>query len=269
MPKVLMTGAAGMMGRFLRAGLPGLGWQVRAFDTQDRDDIDAHEWIVGDIRDPAALDAAFDGVDAVVHLAGLSLEAPFADIMSANIDGTYQVFEAARRAGVKRFVYPSSNHAVGCTPRSGELRVDTRIRPDTYYGASKAFGEALGSLYADRAGMEVAVIRVGNCFPKPRTVRMLAHWLSPGDAVRLVHACLTAPGLHYEIVYGVSANTRRWFDLEPARKLGYEPQDDAEVFADELIAKFGSPAPDSPDETTPGGNWTRLPLGSREQWKSR
>ncbi|MEE4543137.1 NAD(P)-dependent oxidoreductase [Streptomyces sp. V4-01] len=253
MPRtVLITGAAGGVGGFLRAGLPGLGWHVRGFDLAAPPDA-GPDWTVGDITDPVALAAAAAGVDAVVHLAGIPGEAAFADLLHANIDGTYQVFEAARRAGVRRVVYASSNHAVGFHSRESSLGVEVRPRPDTCYGVTKVFGEALGSLYADRHGMEVACVRIGSCFPRPTTVRMLSTWLSPGDAVGLTHALLTATGLRYEILYGVSANSRGWWDLAPARRLGYRPRDDAEVHAADVLAACGPLPLGDPDARYVGG----------------
>ena len=199
-----------------------------------------------------------DGVDAVVHLAGIPVEARFAKLLAANIDGTYQVFEAAHQAGVPRVVYASSNHAVGYHERADYpdgVGIGVRPRPDTYYGVTKVFGEALGSFYADRHGMAVACVRIGSCFAEPRTVRMLGTWLSPADAVRLFHSLLTAPELRYEIVYGVSANTRGWWDLEPARRLGYRPQDDAEVHAEALEKAQGPLDPSDPDYRYLGGRF--------------
>src|ERR1700737_3972700 len=133
MARVLITGAAGGVGRFLRAGLPAFGWELRGFDLVAGEGEAADDWVVGDLRDSGALDRALDGADAVVHLAAISGEAPFEEILAANIDGTYRLFEAARRSSVKRVVYASSNHAVGFTPRTALLGVDTRPRPDTYY----------------------------------------------------------------------------------------------------------------------------------------
>lgn len=258
MAKVLITGAAGGIGRFLRAGLPALGWALRGFDLVAGEGEAADDWVVGDLGDSAALERALDGVEAVVHLAAISSEAPFAEILAANIDGTYRLFEAARRCGVRRVVYASSNHAVGFTPRTALLGVGTRPRPDTYYGLSKVFGEGICSLYADKYGFEVAAIRIGSCFERPRTVRMLETWLSPGDAVRLFHACLTAPRLRYEVLYGISANTRGWWDLGPARRLGYQPQDDSEAFADAVLSERGPLDPGDPEHRFVGGAWTAL-----------
>jgi uronate dehydrogenase len=255
MGRILITGAAGRIGSYLIAGLPALGWQIRGLDLRagPGDEVD---WVVGDVRDATTLDAAVKGVEAVVHLAGIPREAPFPDLLSANIDGTYQVFEAARRAGVPRVVYASSNHAVGFTPRADLVDAAVRPRPDTYYGLTKVFGEGLGSLYADRHGMRVACLRIGSCFAQPSEVRQLSTWLSPGDAIRLVHACLTAPDLSYAVLYGISANTRGWWDLAPARALGYEPRDDAEAYAADLLARKGPLADDDPDAVYLGGSFT-------------
>jgi uronate dehydrogenase len=248
---VLVTGAAGRVGTVLRRGLPALGWRLRLLDLVPiAGEPDA---VVADIGDPAGLCAAMAGVRAVVHLAGIPREDRFDRILASNIDGSYRVFEAARQAGVRRIVYASSNHAVGFTPRRPLAGIDIPPRPDTLNGLSKVFGEALGRLYADKYGLEVACLRIGSCFERPTTVRQLATWLSHGDAVRLVHACLTAPDLGYAVLYGVSANTRGWWDLEPGRALGYQPVDDAEAYADEVLAACGDLDPDDPEYAYLGG----------------
>ncbi|WP_035845046.1 NAD-dependent epimerase/dehydratase family protein [Kitasatospora azatica] len=256
---VLLTGAAGGVGTILRTELPSYGYRLRNFD---RAPVPGDpEAITADLLDSEALAAAMAGVDAVVHLAGIPLEAEFADLLAANIDGTYRVYEAARAAGVRRVVYASSNHAVGFTerPEPGELvPVETELRPDTYYGLSKCFGENLASLYADRHGIDTVSIRIGSCFEHPETVRQLATWLSPGDCGRLVHAALSAPVSGHRVVYGISANTRAWWDLAPARALGYQPQDDAEVFAAKLIAEYGELSEDDVEFRYIGGDFTRM-----------
>jgi uronate dehydrogenase len=221
----------------------------------DRDVIaDAPGAIRADIAEGDALAAAMAGVDAVVHLAGATKPAfPFADILVGNIQGTYEVMEAARQAGVRRFVFASSNHANGFSPVAvaGD-RPGSGDRPDSFYGVSKIFGEALGRLYVDRYGMEVACLRIGSCFDRPTGPRMLATWLSPGDVSRLVHACLVSPDLGYAVVYGISRNTRRWWDLAPAEALGYDPVDDAEAFAAEVLAPYGGVDPTGPDDAQGG-----------------
>lgn len=256
---VLLTGAAGIIGGFLRQSLPEYGYTLRLLDAAPIPD--APEAITADIRDTAAVEGALEGVDAVIHLAGISVEAPFEQILGANIEGTYRLYDAARRAGVRRIVYASSNHAVGYTARPSDgspISTDVPLRPDTYYGLSKCFGENLASLYADRHGLETVSVRIGSCFEKPRTVRMLSTWLSPADCARLMHACLTAPGVHHTVVHGASANTRGCMDLSSARKLGYRPRDDSERYAAELLAEHGEPAPDDPECRLLGGGFTTL-----------
>jgi uronate dehydrogenase len=250
---VLLTGAAGAIGSALRARLPGYGWQVLGFD---RDPVPGA--IIGDVTSAADLDAALAGVDAIVHLAAQPSEAPWPVIRAANLDGVVQVFEAARRAGVSRVVYASSNHAVGYTPVVAELPADLPPRPDTLYGVSKVFGEALGRYYADRYGLQVACLRIGTFEPRPTQQRSLSTWLSPDDAARLVDACLRAPELAFTIVWGVSANTRRTWSLAAGRALGYEPQDDAEVYAAQIDA-----APD-PSDALVGGRFTTTEFGVDE-----
>ncbi|MEP6599752.1 MAG: NAD(P)-dependent oxidoreductase [Actinomycetota bacterium] len=232
---VLVTGAAGLIGTMLRERLPALGWQLRLLDRIRLDGA-----ITGDVADPAVLDQAMRGVDAVVHLAGQSTEAPWPAVRHGNVDGLFQLFEAARRHGVRRIVFASSNHAVGFAPRADtELSGDLSPRPDTLYGVSKAFGEALGRYYVDRYGMQVACLRIGTCDWEPPDERALATWLSPDDCSRLVDSALRAPDLGFALVWGVSANTRRWWSLDAGQRIGYEPRDDAEVFASRFTSGSG------------------------------
>ena len=263
MSLVLLTGAAGRIGTWLRGGLPEHGWAVRCLDVVTvPDERPGEEQVVADVTDLSAMLDAAQGVDAVVHLAGVVGESTWPAISHSNIDGTYAVLEAARQAGVPRVVLASSNHATGFTPRPAEepLReTDALPRPDTYYGVAKVTMEALGSLYADRYGMDVVCLRIGSAFPEPTTLRMLATWLSPADTVSLVEAALTAPSPGYSVVWGVSDNRRNWWDLTAARALGYEPADDAEVYAEALIETLGAPDPTDPVLTRVGGEYT---LGS-------
>lgn len=257
---VLITGAAGRIGTVLRGGLPERGWAVRCVDVVPMpDERPGEEQLVADVTDLAAMVDAAEGVDAVVHLAGVVGESTWPAISSANIEGTYATLEAARRAGVQRVVLASSNHASGFTPRpaQGLLREeDAPPRPDTYYGVAKVAMEALGSLYADRYGMDVVCLRIGSAFPEPTTVRMLATWLSPGDTLSLVDAALRTPDPGYAVVWGVSANTRNWWDLTAARALGFEPADDAEIYAEALIEAYGEGDPADPVHSRVGGQYT-------------
>jgi uronate dehydrogenase len=253
---VLLTGAAGRIGTELRTRLPQLGWPLRCTD-RERDD--AAGILAADITSPTDLDAVVAGTQAIVHLAGVPTEAPWPVVREANIEGLVQVFEAARRHGLQRVVYASSNHAVGFTPVADELPADIPPRPDTLYGVSKVFGEALGRYYHDRYGLRVACLRIGTFAPAPPDVRALSTWLSPGDCARLVDACLRSAALDYAIVWGVSANSRRTWALDAGAALGYFPVDDAETFA-------GSVAPSETDawDGFVGGGFTSPGYGIDE-----
>jgi uronate dehydrogenase len=245
---ILITGAAGRIGTMLRPRLARPGRVLRLLDTAELTAGPQEEAVRASVTDLAALTAACQGADAVIHLAAIPGEAPWEQIMAVNIQGTYAVFEAARRAGVPRVVYASSNHAAGFTPRSAFPVPDYAFpAPDTYYGVSKVTGEALASLYHHRYGMDTICLRILSCFEKPPSVRGLSTWLSPDDAGRLFEACLTAGKPGFRVAFGVSANTRGgWVCLDEARALGYEPRDDAETYAGEVIAQHGELPPGSP-----------------------
>ncbi|MFF3321664.1 NAD-dependent epimerase/dehydratase family protein [Streptomyces sp. NPDC002889] len=263
---VLLTGAAGGIGTLMRGLLPAYGYELRLLDANPIEG--APEAITADLADRKALREAVQGVDAILHLAGIALEASFDHILRANIEGTYNLYEAAREEGVRRVVFASSNHAVGFVPRPGGeapiapdalIPVETRHRPDTFYGLSKCFGEDLAQLYWDRHGLETVSVRIGSCLMEPTSVRMLSVWMSPGDGARLFHAALGAEEVGHTVVYGSSANTRLWWDLSTARALGYEPQDDSEQYAEKLVAEQGELDPDNPDHACLGGEFTTDP----------
>lgn len=257
---VLITGAAGRIGTMLRPRLAGEGRLLRLLDIAPLPGPagPAEEFVKASVADLAALTAACAGADAVIHLGGIATEDAWAPVLDVNVNGTYNVFEAARRAGVPRVIFASSNHAVGFAPReSFPVPDDFRPVPDTYYGVSKAAGEALAGLYANRYGLETICVRILSCFERPAGPRMLATWLSPDDAGRLFDACLTAAAPGFRVIYGVSANTRGGFvSLDGARALGYEPRDDAEAYAAEVIAAHGTPGPDDPVFRYLGGEYT-------------
>ncbi|MFC8665636.1 NAD-dependent epimerase/dehydratase family protein [Streptomyces sp. NPDC057199] len=263
---VLLTGAAGGLGTLMRGLLPAYGYELRLLDLLP---IDGEPGAVtADLGDKEALREAVRGVDAIIHLAGISLESTFEKILKANIEGTYNLYEAAREEGVRRIVFASSNHAVGFAPHpEGEaphapetlIPIDTPRRPDTFYGLSKSFGEDLAQFYWDKHGLETVSVRIGSCFMEPTSVRMLSVWMSPGDGARLFHAALTAEDVEHTVAYGSSANTRLWWDLTTARGLGYEPQDDSEQYAEKLIAEQGELDPRNPDHTRLGGHFVTNP----------
>jgi uronate dehydrogenase len=232
--RLAITGAAGTVGGLLRRSLAGFADELRLIDRRPLETQPSEEFFEGDLTDLAFARRALAGCDACVHLAAIPVEATFPEILQANILGTWAVLEAARLERCPRVVFASSNHVIGFHAVGERLGPEATPRPDTYYGVSKAFGEALGSLYHDKFGIRVACLRIGTAVERPETRRHLSTWLSPGDLGRLVRACLTSPELGFAIVYGVSRNTRGWWDLESGRRLGYEPEDDAEVFAAEV-----------------------------------
>jgi len=239
--KVLVTGAAGSIGRTLVRGLPALGHQLRGLDLVDGPALPLG-WITGDCLDPAVAAEAVSGVDAVIHLAGNPDEASLPASLESHVHSTGRLLEAMVAAGVDRMAYASSNHAVGHPPSGERLTVDARPRPDTYYGVAKAAAESLLSLHADRWGISSVAMRIGSFRERPTSVRELSTWLSHDDAVRMADAAIrtTEPGFH--VLYGISANTRGWWDLGPGRALGYDPQDDAEAYADTVAPSPGDDA---------------------------
>jgi uronate dehydrogenase len=231
--KVLVTGAGGTIGRALVRGLPALGHELRGLDLVDGpSDACSLGWVTGDCLDPAVAVEAVSGVDVVIHLAGNPDEASLPDSLESHVHTTGRLLEAMVAHGVGRMAYASSNHAVGRTPHSELLTTEVRPRPDTFYGVAKASAEALLSLYADRHDISAIAMRIGSFREQPTSTRELSTWLSPDDAVRMADAAVrsTPPGFH--VLYGISANTRAWWDLGPGRALGYDPQDDAEAYAE-------------------------------------
>ena len=237
MKTILLTGGSGRMGRCLRYALRD-DYRLVLFNRSAVDDLGPNEILVrGDTTDAAAVEAAARGADVIVDMAGVSDIAPFREkLLPVNILGTYNVFEAARLAGVPRVIYASTHHVVGYYAAGQPLNDALPYRPSSMYGVTKCFAEATGRLYADKAGLQVVCLRIGFFRDRPLEERHLAIWISPGDMARLVRCAIEAPDIHFEIVYGVSNNTRRWWNLTRAREvLGYEPQDDAEAYAAELL----------------------------------
>lgn len=237
MKTILITGASGGVGTFLRRELAG-AYRLRLSDIRPIDDLDPNERFVGgDIADLKDMLRVTRGVDAIVHLGGFSVEGPWDDILSANIIGCYNAYEAARRNGVRRLIFATSNHAVGFYRRDEVIDHTVYPRPDGRYGVSKVFGEMLGRLYADKYQLQTLCIRIGNVGPRPIDKRRLSLWLSPRDLAQLVKIGIEHPDIVFEIVYGISGNTRAWYDNRNAVRLGYRPQDDSEVYAAEILDK--------------------------------
>ena len=229
--RLLLTGAAGGLGKALRPRLKAYCDVLRLSDIADLGNAAPGEELMPvALEDKAAVDALLQGVDAVVHLGGVSTEHSFEDILPANISGTYHVYEGARRHGAKRIIFASSNHVTGFYKQSETIDNTVPMRPDGYYGLSKAFGENLAQFYWDRYGIETVSLRIGSSFPEPRDRRMLASWMSYDDLERLVMSALTAPVVGHSIIYGISDNSTAWYDNSKARHIGYRPQDSSDTF---------------------------------------
>ena len=232
--RILITGAGGGLGKVLRQSLVGTADIIRLSARRDIGEAAAHEEIqLCDLADAAAVEKLLQGVDAVVHMGGQATEADWDTVLKSNIVGMINLYEAARKAGTKRIIFASTNHVIGMHPITRKLDHDSPPRPDSRYGLSKAFGEDLGNLYAYKHGISSMCIRIGSSFPEPTNRRMLSTWFSYRDLTELIKVGLTADYL-FEIVYGVSANTRSWWDNSNAERLGYRPQDNAEAWADRL-----------------------------------
>ena len=237
MKTILITGAAGDVGTHLRRELAGK-YVLRVSDLRSLKKINKEEQFVrADISKMSDALRITKGVAAIIHLGGYSVEGPWEGILSANIIGCYNVFEAARRNGVKRIIFPTSNHATGYYGRNQTIDHRVYPKPDSRYGVSKVFGEALASLYADKYGMQFLCMRIGNVGPVPLDKRRLSIWFSPRDLAQLVTIGIEHPEIKFEIVYGVSGNTRSWYDNANAARLGYRPKDNAESFAAEVLAR--------------------------------
>jgi uronate dehydrogenase len=247
---LLMTGAAGGLGAAMRSRLKQNCDVLRLSDrAATRDTLGSakpgEEIVLADLAQAHEVEAAVQGCQAVVHFGGISVEGPFEPILQANILGMYNLYEAARKHGVRRIVFASSNHVTGFYRQSETITTSHPPRPDSLYGVSKAFGEDLSRMYFDRYGIETACVRIGSSFPEPKDRRMLASWLSYDDLHRLIVACLSTPVLGHSIVFGVSDNAVRWYDNSAARHVGFVPQDSSDVFKEVVYAR--TPEPDLSD----------------------
>lgn len=256
---ILITGAAGRLGTELRRGLAPLARKLRLASRNGIADLAANEESVAfDLADADAVLAAAKGVDAIVHYGGVSVEKPWAEILQSNIVGSYNVYEAARKQGVKRVVYASSVHAIGFHRLEDHIDTNAPHRPDGLYGLSKCFVEDLGRLYWDKFGIESVALRIFSSFPEPADRRHLWSWLSFDDCNRLTAAALTAPRVGFTLSFGISDNREKPVDNRLAGHLGYIPQDNTERFRDALEARTPVPDPKAPAVRCLGGFFVEM-----------
>ena len=261
MKTILMTGAAGGVGSHLRRELAA-HYRFVLSDIQPIVELKANEtFIAANLTEPAALAPLMHGIDSIIHLGGFSVEGDWNTILQTNIIGTHNLFEAARHARVKRLIFASSNHAVGFYQR--DQIIDDRVvpKPDSRYGVSKVFGEALASLYADKYGMQMLCMRIGNVHDRPLDRRRLAIWCSPRDLAQLTTIGIEHPDIRFEIVYGCSDNARAWWDNGNARRRGYHPQDRSEDYATEILAREPAQSNDARADQFQGGAFVSAEVG--------
>ena len=260
--KIVLTGAAGRLGSYLREPLARMAATLVSTDIND--DIgklySGESFMSADLGDLDAMLKVIEGADVVVHFGAIGDEAPFDDILHSNIIGAYNVWEAAKRHGVKRIVYASSIHAVGMYPKNENIGTDVPHRPDSYYGLAKCFAEDLGRLYFEKGGIESVHLRIYSC-ASVNSSRGLGAWLSYDDLIQLVTKSIDSPVTGFAIAYGVSNNDRSPIDNSSARFLGYRPGDNAEEFASDILANEEPIDPLDPRHNRLGGPFAITELG--------
>lgn len=262
MKKLVLTGAAGRLGSYLREPLTKLADELVSTDIAE--DIGTlypgESYVQADLADLDAMIDVLKGADMVVHFGAIGDEAPFEEILGPNIIGAHNVWEAAFRNGVKRVVYASSVHAVGMHKIADNIGLDAPHRPDTFYGLAKCFAEDLGRMYWDKRGVESVHMRIFSCAQVVAS-RSLSTWLSYDDLIRMVTAAITAQTVGFSIVYGISNNDRAPVHNTGAGHIGYKPQDNAEQFAEAILADAPPADPTDLAQMTIGGPFATIPLG--------
>lgn len=264
--KLLITGAAGGLGRLARENLADFAETLRLTDIAAIESVsDNEEVMCGDLGDSDFVDRLVEGCDGILHLGGISVENHFDAILNANIVGVHNLYSAAQKHGQPRILFASSNHTIGFHTPSTRLDASSVMRPDSYYGVSKCFGEAVASMYHDKLGQETAIVRIGSCYPQPQDIRMLSTWLSPRDFMSLIRRVFTAPRLGCPVIYGVSANKNTWWDNHAVSYLGWEPQDSSETYRAEIEAQAAQHGQNSDSLLQyQGGNFALAPLMQKD-----
>jgi len=260
--KIVLTGAAGRLGGYLRKPLAAKCAALISTDIARMEEplIKGESFVQADLADYAKMAEIIKGADMVVHFGGHPDEKPFEDILHANIIGCYNIWQAAHEAGVRRIVYASSIHAVGLHPKTTAINIHTPHRPDSYYGLAKCFAEDMAKLYWDKKGLEAVCLRILSCANVTNS-RALGSWLSYDDLIHLVERAVDTPTTGFAVIYGVSNNDRSPVDNSGASFLGYRPRDNAEQFAEDILANAPAPDPRDPDQMMHGGPFATTDLG--------
>jgi len=260
--KLVLTGAAGRLGSYLREPLSHMCEELVSTDIAE--DIGklypGESYVQADLADFDAVHAVLEGAEMVVHFGAIVDEKPFEELLGPNFIGSYNVWEAGYRQGVRRVVYASSIHAVGMHKKRDFIGIDAPHRPDTFYGLAKCFTEDLGSMYWDKRQMESVHLRILSC-AQVNNARALGSWLSYNDLIQLVQRAVETPSVGFSIIYGVSNNDRAPVDNAKASFLGYRPKDNAEQFAEKILAETPAPDLNDPAEMLQGGPFAKVDLG--------
>jgi len=263
MKKLVLTGAAGRLGSYLREPLSRMCDELVSTDIVD--DIGklypGETYMKGDLASLDDMLKVLEGADMVVHMGAYADEGPFEKLLGPNFIGAYNIWEAAYRQGLRRVVYGSSIHAVGMHPKTDFIGVDAPHRPDTFYGLAKCFAEDLGSMYWDKRGLESVHMRILSC-AQVNNARALGSWLSYDDLIQLVQRSIDTPVTGFSVVYGVSNNDRVPVDNAKASFLGYRPKDNAEQFAEQVLADTPPMDNQDPGNMCHGGPFASVELGN-------
>jgi uronate dehydrogenase len=260
--KLVLTGAAGRLGSYLREPLSKMCEELISTDIAD--DIGTlypnERFAQADIAVYDQIAPLLEGADMVVHFGAIVDEKPFEELLGPNFVGSYNIWEAAYQHGLKRVVYASSIHAVGMHKKADFIGIDAPHKPDTFYGLAKCFSEDLASMYWDKRGLEAVCLRILSC-AQVNNPRALGSWLSYDDLIQLVTRAIDTPSVGFSVVYGVSNNDRAPVDNAKASFLGYRPKDNAEQFAEAILADADAADLTDPGEMCHGGPFASVDLG--------
>jgi uronate dehydrogenase len=260
--KLVLTGAAGRLGSYLREPLAAMCEELVSSDIAE--DIgklyDGERYQKADLASYDEVAALMEGADMVVHFGAIVDEKPFMELLGPNFVGSYNVWESAYQAGARRVVYASSIHAVGMHKKSDFIGIDAPHKPDTFYGLAKCFTEDLGSMYWDKRQLESVHLRILSA-AQVNNSRALGSWLSYDDLIQLVTRAVDTPSVGFSVIYGVSNNDRAPVDNAKASFLGYRPKDNAEQFAEKVLAEEGPVDITDPGQMCHGGPFAKVDLG--------
>ncbi len=260
--KLVLTGAAGRLGSYLREPLSMMCKELLSTDIVDEIGMlyPTENYAQADIAVYDQIAPLLKGADMVIHFGAIVDEKPFHELLGPNFVGSYNIWEAAYQHGLQRVVYASSIHAVGMHKKSDFIGIDAPHRPDTFYGLAKCFSEDLASMYWDKRGLEAVCLRILSCAQVNNT-RALGSWLSYDDLIQLVTRAVDTPSVGFSVIYGVSDNDRVPVDNAMASFLGYRPKDNAEQFAAEVLAAAPPVDLKDPGQMCHGGPFASVDLG--------